>query len=394
MELGFDKPSPAISFVGRHNSGKTTLIVKVISELVSRGLNIGSIKHHGHPDFDIDYPGKDSYRHREAGSCDVVVISPTRMARITEIHDEPSCDEVVASMPNHDLVIVEGYRQSGLPVIEVLRQGNERDIPAAEQLCTEGHVRGVVPVAVVTDMESVVSYAKSEAIPCFGIDDVQGVADFLQNRYARPKLTVAIQAGGESRRMGQSKATVPFFGRPLIERIVERVAPVADEIVITTNEAENLTFLDALDLHCDLRLVPDVYEERGALRGLYSALSAASNPCVAVVACDMVFASAPLIAHEAVAMQMRGADAVVPCNRFGFEPFHAVYRADACLPAISDAIAQRKVRARDFYECINLSRFGREDIERAAPGGGCFANVNTPEELARMERSIQENGDR
>lgn len=394
MELGFDKPSPAISFVGRHNSGKTTLIVKVISELVSRGLNIGSIKHHGHPDFDIDYPGKDSYRHREAGSCDVVVISPTRMARITEIHDEPSCDEVVASMPNHDLVIVEGYRQSGLPVIEVLRQGNERDIPAAEQLCTEGHVRGVVPVAVVTDMESVVSYAKSEATPCFGIDDVQGVADFLQNRYARPKLTVAIQAGGESRRMGQSKATVPFLGRPLIERIVERVAPVADEIVITTNEAENLTFLDALDLHCDLRLVPDVYEERGALRGLYSALSAASNPCVAVVACDMVFASAPLIAHEAVAMQMRGADAVVPCNRFGFEPFHAVYRADACLPAISDAIAQRKVRARDFYECINLSRFGREDIERAAPGGGCFANVNTPEELARMERSIQENGDR
>lgn len=394
MELGFDKPSPAISFVGRHNSGKTTLIVKVISELVSRGLNIGSIKHHGHPDFDIDYPGKDSYRHREAGSCDVVVISPARMARITEIHDEPSCDEVVASMPNHDLVIVEGYRQSGLPVIEVLRQGNERDIPAAEQLCTEGHVRGVVPVAVVTDMESVVSYAKSEAIPCFDIDDVQGVADFLQNRYARPKLTVAIQAGGESRRMGQSKATVPFLGRPLIERIVERVAPVADEIVITTNEAENLTFLDALDLHCDLRLVPDVYEERGALWGLYSALSAASNPCVAVVACDMVFASAPLIAHEAVAMQMRGADAVVPCNRFGFEPFHAVYRADACLPAISDAIAQRKVRARDFYECINLSRFGREDIEKAAPGGGCFANVNTPEELARMERSIQENGDR
>lgn len=394
MELGFDKPSPAISFVGRHNSGKTTLIVKVISELVSRGLNIGSIKHHGHPDFDIDYPGKDSYRHREAGSCDVVVISPARMARITEIHDEPSCDEVVASMPNHDLVIVEGYRQSGLPVIEVLRRGNERDIPAAEQLCTEGHVRGVVPVAVVTDMESVVSYARNEAIPCFDIDDVQGVADFLQNRYARPKLTVAIQAGGESRRMGQSKATVPFLGRPLIEHIVERVAPVADEIVITTNEAENLTFLDALDLHCDLRLVPDVYEERGALRGLYSALSAASNPCVAVVACDMVFASAPLIAHEAVAMQMRGADAVVPCNRFGFEPFHAVYRADACLPAISDAIAQRKVRARDFYECINLSRFGREDIEKAAPGGGCFANVNTPEELARMERSIQENGDR
>ena len=64
------------------------------------------------------------------------------------------------------------------------------------------------------------------------------------------------------------------------------------------------------------------------------------------------------------------------------------------MPAISDAIAQGKVRARDFYERINLSRFEREDIEKAAPGGGCFANVNTPEELVRMERSIQENGDR
>lgn len=394
MGLVFDKPSPAISFVGRHNSGKTTLLVKVISELVSRGLNIGSIKHHGHPDFDIDYPGKDSYRHREAGSCDVVVVSPARMARITEINVEPSCDEVVASMPNHDLVIVEGYRQSGLPVVEVLRQENERDIPAAKQFCEEGHVRGVVPVAVVTDMDSVASCAKKRGIAAFGINDVQGVADFLQCNYARPKLTVAIQAGGESRRMGRSKATVAFLGRPLIERIVERVAPVADEIVITTNEAENLAFLDELDLDCELRLVPDVYEERGALRGLYSALSAASNPCVAVVACDMVFASASLIAHEAVALQMRRADAVVPCNKFGFEPFHALYRADACLPAIAAAIEQGKVRARDFYEQVDLSRFEREDMEKAVPGGGCFANVNTPEELARMERSIQENGDR
>lgn len=394
MGLVFDKPSPAISFVGRHNSGKTTLLVKVISELVSRGLNIGSIKHHGHPDFDIDYPGKDSYRHREAGSCDVVVVSPARMARITEINVEPSCDEVVASMPNHDLVIVEGYRQSGLPVVEVLRQENERDIPAAKQFCEEGHVRGVVPVAVVTNMDSVASCAKKRGIAVFDINDVQGVADFLQCNYARPKLTVAIQAGGESRRMGRSKATVAFLGRPLIERIIERVAPVADEIVITTNEAENLTFLDELNLNCELRLVPDVYEERGALRGLYSALSAASNPCVAVVACDMVFASASLIAHEAVALQMRRADAVVPCNKFGFEPFHALYRADACLPAIAAAIEQGKVRARDFYEQVDLSRFEREDMEKAVPGGGCFANVNTPEELARMERSIQENGDR
>ena len=103
--------------------GKTTLLVRVIAELVSRGFDIGSIKHHGHCDFDIDVPGKDSYRHREAGSRDVVVVSPTRMARITELNHEIECDDIVSSMPDHDLVIVEGFRQSGLDVIEVLRSG-------------------------------------------------------------------------------------------------------------------------------------------------------------------------------------------------------------------------------------------------------------------------------
>lgn len=127
------RPSPAVAFVGRHNSGKTTLLVRVIAELVSRGFDIGSIKHHGHCDFDIDVPGKDSYRHREAGSRDVVVVSPTRMARITELDHEIECNDIVSSMPDHDLVIVEGFRQSGLDVIEVLRSGNDRDLPAAEE---------------------------------------------------------------------------------------------------------------------------------------------------------------------------------------------------------------------------------------------------------------------
>jgi len=61
-------PSPAIAIVGRHNSGKTTLIEKLIAEMVSRGLDVGSVKHHSHVGFEIDYPGKDSYRHRAAGA--------------------------------------------------------------------------------------------------------------------------------------------------------------------------------------------------------------------------------------------------------------------------------------------------------------------------------------
>ena len=393
-DVAVNKPSPALSFVGRHNSGKTTLLEKVIRELVSRGVKLGTVKHHGHADFDIDYPGKDSYRHRMAGSCDTVVVSPTRFARVRELDCELECDEIVASMPNYDLVIVEGFRQSGLPVVEVLRFDNERDIPAAEQFCETGHVRGVAPVALVSNIPEVFESAAERGLPCFDLEDVSQIADFLQAEYVRPKLTVAIQAGGESKRMGRSKATVPFLGRPLIERIVQRVAPVADELVITTNEPENLQFLYALDIPCELRLMRDSFQERGALRGLHTALAASSNPLTAVVACDMVFASAKLILAEAAVLHADKADAVVPFSANGFEPFHGVYRTAECLDAVDAALASGNERARDFFESINLRRFSPAEVAAAAPERCCFMNANTPDELNQIEALILEDGDR
>ena len=93
-------------------------------------------------------------------------------------------------------------------------------------------------VAVVTDIPDAEEAAALYGIPAIGLEDVAALADFLSEHYVRPRVTVVIQAGGESRRMGQSKATVPFAGRPLICRLVERLSPVADELIITTNEAD------------------------------------------------------------------------------------------------------------------------------------------------------------
>ena len=388
------RPSPAIAFVGRHNSGKTTLLVRVIAELVSRGLDIGSIKHHGHRGFDIDVPGKDSYRHRQAGSRDVVVVSPDLMARITELDHEVECSDIVATMPDHDLVIVEGFRQSGLDVIEVLRAGNERDVPAADEYCAQGTVRGVAPVAVVSDMERVHAAAESRGVPAFGLDDIERIADYLQAVYARPRLTVAIQAGGESRRMGQSKATVPFLGEPLLTRIVERVSCVADELVITTNEASELGFLGELDVKCPMKLVPDMHGERGSLRGLCTAFAATSNPLVATIACDMVFASPRLMVAEATVAHAERVDAVVPCNKYGYEPFHAVYRAKPCFEAAQEALSHGRVRAKDFFDLVKMRPFMSAEVTEAVPERGCFINVNTPEELAHIEAMIMAEGDK
>ena len=107
--------------------------------------------------------------------------------------------------------------------------------------------------------------------------------------YNQYMLTVVIQAGGESRRMGQDKALIPFLGDHLIQRVRGRVAPLADELLVTTNQPQGYRFLG-------LPLFPDLIPGRGALGGLYTALSAASQPLVAVVACDMPFVNAEMLA--------------------------------------------------------------------------------------------------
>ncbi len=431
-------PSPAISVVGRHNSGKTTLIEKLIAELTDRGFDVGSVKHHSHVGFEIDQPGKDSYRHRHAGATETVIACPGQMARIKTTSGELECDEIVASMPGHDIVVVEGYRKSGLPTIEIMRSGNAADARTAA-VFAEGASKGwplgtdftqfgraAIPpadgrrvpqrpspaagdhfatqhpdhtdisnklptettVAIVTDIPEAREGAAAYGIPAFGINDVAGVANFIETQYVRPRVSVVIQAGGESKRMGRSKATVPFRGRPLICRLVERLAPVADELIITTNEPENLAFLHREFPELRIQLVCDAFNERGALPGLYTALQAARNPYVAAIACDMVFASPTLVVAEALEMTKSGADVVVPVNKHGFEPFHAVYRRMGCLPAVRQALEQGEKRAQSFFERVNVREFPQEKVLEAEPMGGCFINANTPEELLALEQVV------
>ena len=411
-----DIPSPAIAVVGRHNSGKTTLVVKLIAELVERGYDVGSVKHHHRENFEIDIPGKDSYRHRHAGASETVIAAPGQVAKIKSIVGELECAEIVRSMPGHDIVIVEGYRKSGLPTIEIMRSGNEKDALVAGAF-VEGARSGIsldtdfiqksrgdrafetdadllqkMPtantIAIVTDIDEAVEAAEIYGIPAFGLEDVAGLAEYLEGRYMRPRITVVIQAGGESRRMGQSKALVPFAGRPLICRMVERLSPVADELIITTNEGEKLAFLHEAYPELDIRLVPDLHEYRGALPGIHTALEAASNPFVAIVACDMLFASAKLVVAESIALKESGADMVVPVNKHGYEPFHAIYRRSGCLPAVQDLLENGIKRAQAFYDRVNVREFTQAEVLAAEPMGGCFINANTPEELRRIEETF------
>ena len=191
-------------------------------------------------------------------------------------------------------------------------------------------------------------------------------------------LTVCIQAGGASSRMGEDKALKTFLGRPLIQRVVERLSPIANEVLVTTNRPEAYMFLN-------LRLLPDLKPGRGALGGLYTAIASAKHPIVAVVACDMPFASPKLLEAASNLLMDEGVDVVIPKSEEGYEPIHAVYRRETCLPAIEAAIAADQWKVIAWFPHVKVRVLTPEEIKQYDPSGLAFWNVNTPEEFAKAE---------
>ena len=196
-------------------------------------------------------------------------------------------------------------------------------------------------------------------------------------------LTVCVQAGGASSRMGENKALKLFLGRPLIQRVVDRLRPIADELIVTTNRPEDYSFLSA-------RLVSDLIPDRGALGGLYTAIVSATYPIVAVVACDMPFANTRLIEGMSRLMVQHEADVVIVKSDGGYEPLHAVYRREICLPAIESAINADLWKVIAWFPQVKVHTLTVEEIKPLDPDGLAFWNVNTPEEFAEAERIANE----
>jgi molybdopterin-guanine dinucleotide biosynthesis protein A len=205
-------------------------------------------------------------------------------------------------------------------------------------------------------------------------------------------LTVCIQAGGQSSRMGEDKALKPFLGRPLIQRVAERLIPIADEVIVTTNHPDNFRFLD-------LRLVSDLKPGRGALGGLYTAIASASRSTVAVVACDMPFASPTLLRAASRMLVEEEVDVVIPSvaprakragkSVEGYEPLHAVYRRDTCLPAIEAAIDADQWKVIAWFPQVKVRILTPDEVKEYDPSGLAFWNVNTPEEFSKAETLAQ-----
>lgn len=196
-------------------------------------------------------------------------------------------------------------------------------------------------------------------------------------------ITVVIQAGGQSARMGEDKALKPFLGRPLIQRVIERLIPIADEIIVTTNRPAEYAFLN-------LRLVPDLKPGRGALGGLYTAIASATHPLAAVVACDMPFASQMFFEGARRLMVEEEADVIIAKTDEGYEPFHALYRCKTCLPAIESAIDADQWKVISWFHQVKVRTLNPDEVISLDSLGLCFWNLNTPEEFLKAEKIASE----
>lgn len=183
--------------------------------------------------------------------------------------------------------------------------------------------------------------------------------------------------------MGQDKALMPFLGKPLIQRVITRVASLGDEVVITTNNAQNY-------LNFKIPLFADLIPGIGALGGLLTALSVCRFPYVFVVACDMPFINPAILAVSFEKLLANDADAVIPQTRNGYEPFHAVYRRESCVPAIERAIQSGEKRLISWFPEIKLIPIQEPELLVHDPQQIAFMNLNTKEDFLKAELLAKE----
>ena len=195
-------------------------------------------------------------------------------------------------------------------------------------------------------------------------------------------VTIAIQAGGASSRMGRDKGIVPLAGKPMVRHLLDRIEGLGDETLITTNSPQDYRF-------AGVRLVGDTRPGAGALGGLHTALSAARGETVLVLACDMPLASRPLLEH--LLSRAPEADVVIPRREGEYEPLCAVY-AKRCLGLVEAALEAGERRMISFFPRVRVVVVEEPEWSVFDPEGLTFFNVNTPQELAEAERRMAGEG--
>jgi molybdopterin-guanine dinucleotide biosynthesis protein A len=181
---------------------------------------------------------------------------------------------------------------------------------------------------------------------------------------------------------GEPKALLELGGKRIIERVLDAVAPVVDDLLIVTNTPERYAFLG-------VRMVADVFPDGGALGGIYTGLRPAAADAAFTVACDMPFVHPALV--RMVVERAGEADVVIPRTGEQLETMHAVY-GTACLPAMEACLRAGRLKIVGFFPEVSVLELDAALVARHRPPEIAFMNVNTPSELARARALAAELG--
>jgi molybdopterin-guanine dinucleotide biosynthesis protein B len=170
--------TPIISIVGKSDSGKTTLLEKLVPEMIKRGYRVATVKHDVHG-FEVDREGKDSWRHRRAGAHTTIISSPKQLAVIRDMDHDAPLDEIRDRFVHDvDIIIAEGYKKGNAPKIEIFRKEVHQD-----PLCSRED-----------DLVALVSNRHFDlGVPCLDLNDIKGLADIIEQRFLKENKVLKVQ---------------------------------------------------------------------------------------------------------------------------------------------------------------------------------------------------------
>ncbi len=193
-------------------------------------------------------------------------------------------------------------------------------------------------------------------------------------------ISAVVLAGGRARRMGTNKALLAFEGKPLIQRIVDDLSNVCEEVLISSNERELYRFLNR-------EILPDLFPGAGPLAGIHAALTEARYPWLFALACDMPYWSPHLLKRLWGETRTEKYQVICPHSEEGPEPLHALYHRD-CLPSVESTLKDRLYKMTSFFPHVGVRHLLYEEISLDAPEGKCFRNWNTLSDIETAEVSL------
>ncbi len=340
---------------GAKNSGKTTLITKIIPVLRAKGLKVATIKHDGH-DFDADVPGTDTDRHWNAGAYGTAIFSENKYMLIKR-EKNVAAGQLAAFFPEADIILVEGMKHGAYPKIEIIRENNSN-----RMACGNGHIVGVA-----SDFQPDLP----KGVPLFDLNDPAALAEaILDCQFIQTKLSMIILSGGLSRRMGRDKADLYYKSASFLEYQIEKGRLLGIKDILVSGYGGG---------HCSGRIVPDRYKGCGPLGGLEACMREACGEASLVLSVDVPCVPAEVLKGLISECRKNRGKTTILKHRGKQEPLIAVYENNLA-DQIEEGLKKGNRRVKAFLGQIECHTYESNADERM------FENINTPEEYEIIQR--------